>query len=419
MSTDATVMRSPFSHVCQQHVDETAHLWGIWSSALHLPHYDRAALRELELRVQANIAGMRVYGNEAWRICHSTLDIADNGELFAAAQIAFRSYDSERIRMVVETVEQERHLEPGLISALAWLPGDIAHPWLKKLLQSKQLLHKALALEVCRQRGEDPAAYLTRLLQREDCQADHDFICVALRCAGEFKRGDLQQTIAQQLNKQGEARFWALYASVLVGQTQLAEQLRDYVFAGPCQSAAIHLAFRVLGEEVARQWMREMVAQDVGKQYVIQAAQALGDPLVIPWLVGVMREQPHARLAGHAFFSITGIDLEQNGWVTADPESLEDKLAREEADENAEMPIEEHLPWPDVDKIWRAWTGELSARFIAGRRHLLGLAITEPNLKAAIASGYQPQRHAAAIELALLKPAIPVVNTFGCVAPER
>lgn len=419
MSADVTTMRNPFSHICQQHVDETAHLWGIWSEAVHLPHYDRASLRELELRVQANIAGMRVYGDSAWQICSAALDIADCGELFAAAQVAFRSYDPERIRLVVETVERHQHLQPGLVSALAWLPGDIAHPWLKKLLQSKQLQHKALALEVCRQRGEDPAAYLSRLLAREDCLAEPEFVCTALRCVGEFKRRDLTQMIQQQLNHQAEPGFWALYAAVLLGQTGLVEQLRGYVFSGPCQGVAIDLAFRVLGEEPARQWLREMVSQQVDKRYIIQAARVLGDPQVIPWLIGLMREPEHARRAAQAFYSITGIELEQNGLVAEGAQSLDDKIAREETDETGEMLVEEHLPWPDVDKIWRIWSGELSARYASGQRYLLGLALTEANLKATVANGYQPERHSAALELALLSSATPLVNTFGCVAPER
>lgn len=409
----------PFSHICAQHIDEVAHLWGIWHGAQVLPHYDRSALQALELRVQSNIAGARVHGDAAWRICEQLLSIADAGEIFAAAQLAFRSYDTERIRMVVDTVEQDASLKPGLISALAWLPGDIAHPWQKKFLQSKHMEHKALALEVCRLRGEDPAVYLDRLLQREDCQAEPEVMNVALRCVGEFKRHDLHALVEPQLAQQDETRFWALYAAILLGRNDIVEQLRTFVFMGPCQSLAIEVAFRVLTHDSARAWIREMVDSGVDKQWVIQAAQSLGDPQVIPWLIGLMREPGVARFAAHAFYSITGVDILENNLYIDDPQSLEQKLAREMADASGEMPIDEHLPWPDVDKIARAWSEELASRYTPGRRHFLGLPPTVAVLKAALANGFQLQRHAAALELALTNRDMRLVSTFGCVAPER
>lgn len=410
---------SAFSHLCDQHISEVAHLWGIWFTALSLSHYNAPALKELELRIQANIAGVRTHGDDAWRICHNLLDIADAGEIFAAAQIAFRSYNVERIKAVVDTVEQDPFLERGLISALAWLPGDIAHPWQKKFLESKQMRHKRVALEACRLRGEDPAAYLNRFMQRDDCLADKDLLHVALRCIGEFKRDDLQAEIEPHLSDQDETRFWALYASVLLGENELVEQLKPFAFTGPCQEIAVNLAFRVLPHDTARGWIRELVNAEIDKKWAIVAAQALGDPQVIPWLVGLMREPTYARLAGQAFYAITGIDLRDNALTIDEPESLAQRIEREIADESADMPIDEHLPWPDIDKIWAVWTDQLMTRFIPGKRYLLGEPPTETALRSALINGFQPQRHAAALELALTQRQTRVVNTFGCVAPER
>lgn len=416
--------KAAFSHICEQHIDEAAHLWSIWYGALALPHYDRAALQELELRVQTNIAGARVHGDDAWRICAEFLDIADASEIFAAAHLAFRSYDVVRIKAVVDAVECDATTERGLISALTWMPGDIAHSWQKRFLQSGQLQHTALALEVCRLRSEDPGPYLHRLLQRKDCQGERSVVNAALRCVGEFKRFDLRGLAERQLDKQeggepNDSRFWPLYALVLLGRKDLAEQLKTFVFAGPCQALAINLAFRVLARDSARAWIREMVSAEVDKKWIIQAAQSLGDPQVIPWLIGLMREHDVARLAAHAFSAITGVDLVEHDLYTIEFESLEQKIERELADESAEMPSDEHLPWPDVDKIARAWTGELAARFRPGERYLLGLPPTEASLKTIIVNGYQPQRHAAALELALANSDMRLVNTYGCVAPER
>lgn len=415
----ASESEGAFSHICAHHLDEVAHLWSIWSGAQVLPHYDSGSLGELELRVQANIAGARMHGDDAWRICAKFLSIADASEIFAAAQLAFRSYDLERIKAVVDAVEQNSALEQGLISALVWLPSDIAHPWQKKFLQSKYMPHKALALEVCRLRGEDPAGYLDRLLQREDCLAAPKVLNAALRCVGEFKRHELQGLVERHLTTQGETGFWTLYTLILLGRSDLAEQLKSFVFAGPCQSQAINIAFRVLKHDTARLWIREMVGADIKKKWIIEAVQALGDPQVIPWLLGLMREPDLARLAGYAFHTITGIDLVENDLTIAQPESLEQQIERELANESGEMPSDEHLPWPDVAKIARAWNGELAKRYMTGRRHFLGLPLTEAALKATVANGLQLQRHAAALELALGNKDMRLTNTFGCIAAER
>lgn len=410
---------SAFSHLCEQHISEVAHLWGIWYTALSLPHYNPPALKDLESRIHANIAGVRTHGDDAWRICMNFLDIADASEIFSAAQIAFRSYNVGRIKAVVDTVEQNPLLERGLISALAWLPGDIAHPWQKKFLESKQLWHKRVALQVCRIRGEDPAAYLNYFLQRGDCLADKDLLNVALQCIGEFKRRDLQTEVEPHLSDQNETRFCALYASLLLGKIELAEQLKPFVFSGPCQETAVNLAVRVLPHDIARDWIREMVNSETDKKWAIVAAQALGDPQVIPWLVGLMREPIYARLAGHAFYAITGVDLDANDLAIADPVSLEQKIEHEMADESADMPSDEHLSWPDIDRIWFLWTDQLMTRFTPGKRYFLGTPLTEISLKSALINGFQPQRHAAALELALTNKPMHLISTFGCIAPER
>ena len=409
-----------FRHICEQHIDEAAHLWSIWNQARRQPHFDHTSLKEIELRVQAHIAGMRIYGDLAWHICESALDIADAGEIFAAAQLAFRSYDVERIKTIVELAAGNDQLEPGLISALAWLPADVVHPWLKKFLESKALSHKAMALEVCRLRGEDPAAYLTRILQREDCQANTFLMIKALQCAGEFKRTDLLHEVKILLDQLHEdtGQFWCLYALVLLEQSQYVAQLKPFVMAGPVQERAIDIAFRCLNIETARTWIREMVTLKIDNQWIVQATQTLADPQAIPWLIGLMTVENYARIAGFAFFSITGVELEENELALAEPLSLEKKIEKEiDADESPDMPIEEHLIWPDAPKIRQAWQ-QLATRYENGQRYLLGMALNEQNLKAAWANGCQPHRQAAAMELALHYK-FKLLNAQACAAPER
>ncbi|MCP3852354.1 MAG: hypothetical protein GY694_19285, partial [Gammaproteobacteria bacterium] len=68
------------------------------------------------------------------------------------------------------------------------------------------------------------------------------------------------------------------------------------------------------------------------------------------------------------------------------------------------------LPWPDVDKVKTIWVNH-GRNFIAGKRYFMGREITVDLLKAKLVNGNQRQRHAAAMELALIDSNMPLQNT--------
>ena len=76
-------------------------------------------------------------------------------------------------------------------------------------------------------------------------------------------------------------------------------------------------------------------------------------------------------------------------------------------DENVEMDPDENLPWPDQDLIKKWWSAR-QGNFAKGSRYLLGQPISTESLRLALKNGYQRQRAAAALELAILKPGRPL-----------
>jgi len=65
------------------------------------------------------------------------------------------------------------------------------------------------------------------------------------------------------------------------------------------------------------------------------------------------------------------------------------------------------LAWPDADKV-AAWWHANQARFSKGTRYLLGKPLGVEAAWHALRHGYQRQRAAAALELAILQPGKPL-----------
>jgi uncharacterized protein (TIGR02270 family) len=137
------------------------------------------------------------------------------------------------------------------------------------------------------------------------------------------------------------------------------------------------------------------------------AAGVIGDPILVLWLIGQMAAAPLARVAGEAFTMITGIDLAYDDLDTDKPEGFESGPTENPEDENIEMDPDERLPWPDAALITEWWEKH-SNEFQPGVRHLLGKPITIDWMQQVLRIGRQRQRAAAALELAIMQPGVPL-----------
>lgn len=417
-ATTKTVKAQPFRHLCELHVDEAAHLWTVWQSVVFQPHYDVPSLQELEARIQAHIAGMRVHETCAWEICQDTLDIAGPSEIFVAAQIAFRSYDVEKIRLVVECAANIPNCVLGLTSALAWLPRDVIGSWIRKFLASKDLYHKYLAVESSRIRGDDLLEHLGVMLKRQDCMADRSLAIALLKISGETKRFDLIDVL-MGLQFDGEQEFWRLYALLLLGRHEYVEALKPYVVnVNETQAMAIQLAFRLLPLSEAKEWISQLVSQAECQRAAIRAVAILGDPEAVPWLIGLTQNPVLARVSGEALSFITGCGIEQDGFSGVPLVDLDAQVQHELESDITDLDEDEGLPWPDTDRLWRYWTETAAMELKKGTRYFLGMEITGEHLENVIERGLQRQRFFAAVELALIKSSIPLYNTQGIAFPE-
>jgi uncharacterized protein (TIGR02270 family) len=157
----------------------------------------------------------------------------------------------------------------------------------------------------------------------------------------------------------------------------------------------------------ANEWQRELARTPGCERLAVIGAGAVGDPVAIPWLFDQMRIPPLARVAGEAFTMITGVDIPYEDLEGEWPEGFEAGPTENPEDDNVEMDPDENLPWPNPALIESCWAKN-KGRFRTGTRYLVGQPIAYDHLQQVLRTGYQRQRAAAAIELAMLKPGQPL-----------
>ena len=393
-------------------VVDAAFLWLLRSIAVDQPHYTLSDLGELELRLDAQLDLLMSSLELSWEACEAALELQLPGETFTATVIALRSHDIEKIQMAVQSGLAGDQAIKGLISALGWLPVEIAQPWAKRLLSGKDMNHKYLGVAACSVRRDDPGEILTEILKREDCRQHLPLYARALRLIGELRRQDLMPALQLSIGaKDTTVAFWANWSSILLGQSALVKNLQPFVMRpGPHQARAIQLAFRVLPVEQGREWISTLAKDPANLRAVITATGVLGDPHAVNWLISRMADPLQARLAAEAFTLITGIDLEKHKLNSPQPAGQAAIPNDDATDQNVDLDADENLFWPDVEKIAALWR-QHGQHFLVGRRYFLGKALTPEWLKNRLQECPQRQRHAAALELALIDSQSRLINT--------
>lgn len=285
--------------------DNASFLWVLRDRQRREPHVYPEHIKELDGRIQANLDGLLLYGEEAWAIAQANGEFAQGGEAFCLGVLAFSSDDVNKIQYATEFALQNPETFKGMVSALAWLPGSKVHPWITQFFQSKNLEHKRLALAACRVRKEDPAGYLNAILDRPDCIEHLPLLAESLRCVDFFKRNDLRKFSLNYIKDSDSAvAFWAV---VCFGHA--FDQLKTFCTAAEpaAQFAprALLLAMVHLPPETAKSWINEWVEQGF-LRLAVQACGFLGDPTTLPWVIEQMKNPELNRAAGEAFYLISG-----------------------------------------------------------------------------------------------------------------
>jgi uncharacterized protein (TIGR02270 family) len=391
--------------ILEQHIEEAAFLWLQRDAAVWRPHYSIRDVSHLDDRVEAHLDGLRVADEAGWEVCREALTIGGSGEVFAAAVLAFERGDEFRIQEVLEANGSDSKSSGGITSALGWLPCEAATRPIERLVSAELSHLRRIGLAASAIHRRDPGTPLTRALTDQEPLLK----ARALRAVGELGRKDLLSALAEHLaDEDKKCRFYAGWSGALLGSGAGAPVLRDVATAGgPYSERACSMALRRMGVPEGHSWIRELASNPGLQRLAVFGAGAIGDPASIPWLIEHVAVPELARVAGESFSMVTGVDIAYEDLEGAWPDGFEAGPTENPEDEDVALDPDEDLPWPNPELIDQWWSKNKS-RFRSGTRYLLGKPISVEQCQHVLRYGYQRQRAAAAIELAMLQPGQPL-----------
>jgi uncharacterized protein (TIGR02270 family) len=397
--------REVIPEIVGQHVEDGSFLWLLRERATVASDIRLADLADLDLRLEAHVDALRIAGARVEEVCGDALVQVDPGAVFLAGVRALEARDNARLQDLLAMVAEQPSLRSGLASAFAWVSPRNLRGTVLRLLASPVAVEKEMAITACTIHGAVSEESARLLL----ADADPSVRACALRAAGEAGLTGCRAAVLAQLQADDiEARFWAAWSSMLLGERQLGlEALQPFV----CEPAAfgdVALAIVVLGSSPAetRGWLKA-VAASLTHPRLIRAIGLSGDPFYVPWLIGKMRAPETARLAGEAFGFITGVDLAATRLEGAPPEGFVAGPTEDPDDGDVEADPDEGLAWPDGDKV-EAWWLRNQGFFTIGKRYLVGERVSGTRCGVVLREGLQRQRAAAALSASLLQPGLPV-----------
>lgn len=391
--------------IIEQHAENAAFNWLLRDDAVHEPHYDLSELADLDERVEANIDGLRIAGDEGWAICEAAMALEEPGEIFTAGVLAFESMDPGRMDAMLAAVELDDSLLRALVSAMGWIDFvKVADPAFR-LINAEMGFLKHLGLSIFAVHRQDPGTLLFECLLVDDPAVR----ARALKAVGELGRWDLLDAVrTHYVETDAKCLFYTGWSAALLGDPSAIGILRRIVEDDlPYAPQACDLAVRLLDPGEAHTWLQALSNRADRMRLAIGGYGALGDPAAVPMLMAFMDVPQLARPAGEAFSMITGVDIAYEDLEGEWPEGFEAGPTEDPADEDVDMDPDEDLAWPQPERIAQWWSGHKDD-FQSGRRYFLGKPLASQSLQYGLINGFQRQRAAAALELALQNPAAPL-----------
>ena len=395
--------------VIDQHADDASFLWLLRDAAVRSPHYDLDDLVKLDKRLSAHIDGLTTAGIDGWRICAEALKRGEAGEVFTAGVLALDSRDWDRLQQVFATAEAESSTVRALVSAFGWASAESLRGTVRDLLSSPVSFRKRVGIAACAVHRVDPGDMLREAI----LDGDEALQGRALRAVGELGRTDLDAALQTHFyRKDAACRFWAAWSAVLTGNRQEALELLSHAGTADLsfRARAMHVLLRVLKPDDARQWLKAFHAKTNSLRELIMGVGVAGDPTYVPWLIKHMDSPEVARVAGESFTMICGADLSFHDLEGERPDGFDAGPTESPDDDTVELDPDEGLSWPNSELI-QEWWDTNEGRFVAGQRYLVGKPVSGEHCENILRTGYQRQRSAAALELALMTPADPLYET--------
>ena len=395
--------------IMEEHLEETGYLWGQWEAALDAPDYTLAEVAEVEERLFAHVDGLLVGGPPvAERLLLPALADDDPELVFAAAYSLLSSGVADLADAVVGAmVEADEDQLPAIKRALELAPLDGLERRLRTLATKGKPPVRAAALDALTFHGLEVGGLLTRFLAIKNPV----LLQAGLRAARLPGALLLEEHLRRAMDHSNpEVRDAALEAGLIRGLPAAKERCQALAASRDpgCGHALLLLA--LAGDERDHELIR-----DCRKMPKLRAAViwAMGYSVRVSAAELCLRaidteDGDIARLAGEAFCSITGLDLEGEGFVApGQPSSRQDPCVEgamepqeDELEELAPQTPEQMLLRPDCCAV-RAWWKEHREQFKDGVRYLYGSPMDKTSLLQALRHAPTRRRHPLALAVTL------------------
>jgi uncharacterized protein (TIGR02270 family) len=404
----------PIGAVVLQHVEEAAHLRHVRSALVRAPHVRLIHLGRLDERLAAHLDGVGVAGEYGVGLAHRALERPGRGEIFVATVRALEDRDAPRLERLLAIAEALPASRAGMLSAFGWVSGADLSGTASSLLESDVPWRREVGLAACAMHGVDSGAALVAALRDQDA----GLRVRAARVASQVGRVDvLGACLGQLADAEPGCAFEAARSAVLLGDRGAALAALEAVSESSSPmavSAALERVLPIVAPQRARALLARVVHRLGPSRVVIRGIAAAGDPHYVPWLLQQVNDPEHARVAGEAFTTITGVDL---AYLDLDADAPSAVAMPDDDPDHGDVAMDEDdgLPWPDQDKI-AAWWKANGSRFTPGTRYFMGQPPSTAHCFSVLQTGFQRQRRHAAEYLCLLKPGTPL---FNIAAPAR
>ena len=401
-------MARPIKQLVYHHAETTSFLWLKRTSALKGPHYNLADLQRLDQRLLAQLRALTLDLDLAGKMTRRTLKThQEPGEIFASAHVALLQGNQARIAKVLGAVGEKAPNIAAFAGAMVWLPDPSrARDYALQFLLSDEPLSRRIGLSALALLRQLPENQVGRNLN----SGDSILIARTARAIGEMGFGNYATLLKPLLTHADlNVRFWSAWSLALLANdsTALAE-LRTIALTEKSYCwRAVDLVCRRGEPRTNAKWLSTLEGTPEGARLILQGLKAIGDPEALPRLLDAMKEPALARVAGEAFAHITGVHLSYDKLETSPPEGFESGPSEDPSDEDVAMDPDGNLSWPDRAKC-ADWWAKNRSKFTAGTRYLCGKPIASESLREILRTGYQRQRIATALELALREPGKPL-----------
>lgn len=140
-------MASPFLHIIEQHAEEAAFLWLLYSQEQETPNPNPDQLAQLKKRINAHIKGLIQAGDDGWNCCVKALEAhPQSGEVFAASMLALSSSNKGRLEKIQQTIKAAPETTNGMFAAQGWHSFQTIKPITDQFVAAESATGKGIGL---------------------------------------------------------------------------------------------------------------------------------------------------------------------------------------------------------------------------------------------------------------------------------